>query len=70
VLNSHRKYYARLKETLSMLYEDVFWPQDAVFLERNSRDFIARVHRCNSNAEAVCETLLSSPRGISPINYH
>jgi cystathionine gamma-synthase len=63
VLNPHRKYYARLKETLTTLYEDVFWPQDAVFLERNSRDFIPRIHRININAEAVCQTLQNSPHG-------
>ena len=47
------------------LYEDVFWPQDVVFLERNSRDFIARIHRVNINAEAVCHVLQSSPYGIT-----
>jgi len=47
------------------MYEDVFWPQDAVFMERNSRDFIARIHRIDMNAEAVCQTLMSSPKGIS-----
>lgn len=63
VLNPHRKYYGKLKETMQGLYEDVFWPQDAVFLERNSRDFIARIHRVNVNAEAVCQVLQSSPYG-------
>jgi cystathionine gamma-synthase len=66
VLNPHRKYYAKLKETMTTLYEDVFWSQDAVFLERNSRDFIERIHRVDGNAEAVCEILLASPRGITP----
>ena len=66
VLNPHRKYYARLKETMTILYEDVFWSQDAVFMERNSRNFIARIHRINTNAEAVCKTLISSPRGPFP----
>ena len=66
VLNPHRKYYARLKETMATLYEDVFWPQDAVFMERNSRDFITRIHRVDTNAEAVCQTLISSPRGTLP----
>jgi cystathionine gamma-synthase len=64
VLNPHRKYYGQLKGTVSTIYEDVFWSQDAVFLERNSRDFIARIHRVNINAEAVCHVLLSSRRGI------
>jgi len=63
VLNPHQKFYTQLKTTMTTLYEDVFWPQDAVFLERNSRDFIARIHRINLNAEAVCEVLLASPRG-------
>lgn len=69
VLNPHRKYYARLKETMTILYEDVFWPQDAVFMERNSRDFIARIHRINTNAEAVCKTLISSPRGAFHLKF-
>ena len=51
---------------MATLYEDVFWPQDAVFMERNSRDFITRIHRVDTNAEAVCETLMSSPRGTLP----
>ena len=50
------------------VYEDVFWPEDAVFLERNSRDFIGRIHRINVNAEAVCETLQNSPHGNSSQN--
>jgi cystathionine gamma-synthase len=65
VLNPHRKYYAQLKETMTSLYEDVFWPQDAVFMERNSRDFIARIHRVDTNAEAVCQVLISSRWGTS-----
>jgi len=66
VLNPHRKYYAQLKETMKGLYEDVVWAQDVVFLERNSRDFIARIHRVNVNAEAVCDVLRASPYGTSP----
>ena len=63
VLNPHRKYYALLKETMTTLYDDVFWPQDAVFMERNSRDFINRIRRVDINAEAVCDVFLGSPRG-------
>lgn len=65
VLNPHRKYYAQLKETMKGVYEDVVWAQDVVFLERNSRDFIARIHRVNVNAEAVCDVLQASPYGTS-----
>ena len=44
-------------------YEDNYWPEDAIFMERNSRDFISRVDRINTNAEAICETLKASPIG-------
>lgn len=53
---------------MTTLYEYVFWSQDAVFLERNSRDFINRIHRVDVNAEAVCDILLASPRGTSLSN--
>jgi cystathionine gamma-synthase len=32
-------------------------------MERNSRDFVTRIDRINSNAEAICEVLQSHPRG-------
>lgn len=64
MLNPHAKYYPKLKETMASLYEDVFWSQDVIFLERNSRDFIPRIHRININAEAVCEVLRASEYGI------
>ena len=66
MLNPHAKYYAKLKETMASVYEDVFWSQDVIFLERNSRDFIPRIHRININTEAVCEVLRASEHGIHP----
>ena len=44
-------------------YEDNYWPEDAIFMERNSRDFVSRIDRINKNAEAICETLRVSPIG-------
>lgn len=44
-------------------YEDNLWPEDAIFLERNSRDFVSRIERINVNAEAICLTLRASPGG-------
>ena len=44
-------------------YEDNYWPEDAIFMERNSRDFVSRIDRINENAEAICETLRVSPIG-------
>ena len=44
-------------------YEDNYWPEDAIFMERNSRDFVSRIDRINKTAEAICETLRVSPTG-------
>jgi cystathionine gamma-synthase len=60
VLNPHGRMYQTLKKVLSAEYEDNYWAEDAVFLERNSRDFISRIERINVNAEAIAEKLHSS----------
>jgi cystathionine gamma-synthase len=44
-------------------YEDNYWAEDAIFMERNSRDFVSRIERINLNAEAICNTLRSSSSG-------
>ena len=54
-----------LNDTFLKDYEDNYWPEDAIFMERNSRDFISRNERINVNAEAVCEILKSSSHGRS-----
>lgn len=38
-------------------WEDTYYASDAIFMERNSRDFRPRVARINRNTEAVCEFL-------------
>lgn len=58
VLNPNGPRAQQLREALSEEYEDSYWGEDAVFMERNSRDFITRVERINENAEALCEMLL------------
>ena len=63
VLNPHSRYYRALKETLAEEYQDNYWAGDALFMERNSRDFVARIERININAEAMCQALISSPLG-------
>lgn len=44
-------------------YEDNYWAEDALFMERNSRDFVSRIARINVNAEAICSTLQVSKYG-------
>jgi cystathionine gamma-synthase len=38
-------------------YEDVYFDEDALYMERNSRDFRRRIRVIDNNAEAVCEFL-------------
>ena len=65
ILNPQQRHYARMKDLLKASYEDNYWPEDAIVMERNSRDFISRISRINNNAEAICETLLDSPIGLT-----
>ncbi|KAF8477322.1 cystathionine gamma-synthase [Kalaharituber pfeilii] len=68
ILNSERRYYHRFKEFLKEDYEDNFWAEDSIFLERNSRDFIPRVEKMNINAETVCDLLLGHPK-VKAVHY-
>ena len=61
VYNPQGTMYQTLKKTLDIEYEDNYWAEDAVFMERNSRDFISRIERVNVNAEAIADVLHSSP---------
>lgn len=61
VLNPQSRYYANLKEIMEQDYEDNYWPEDAIYMERNSRDFVSRIDRINKNAEAICDKLKAAP---------
>jgi cystathionine gamma-synthase len=52
-----------LKQTWTAGFEDNYWAEDAIFMERNSRDFVSRIDRINTNAEAICDVLRSDQRG-------
>ncbi|WFD34831.1 cystathionine gamma-synthase [Malassezia cuniculi] len=60
VLNPKSARAATLRNVLKVRYEDTQWPEDSIFLERNSRDFVPRVARIDTNAEAICEYLLEA----------
>lgn len=59
ILNPQGRHYSKVKPTLLSFYKDIYWAEDALFLERNSRDFKSRVYAINKNAEAVCDLLYS-----------
>ncbi|KAJ1680155.1 Cystathionine gamma-synthase [Spiromyces aspiralis] len=68
VLNPNRRFYAQIKQALGRLYEDNLWCEDALFLERNSRNFCERVATINRNAEFLCEMLRSHP-SVAAVHY-
>lgn len=68
VLNPKSPHYALLRAKMQEDYEDNYWAEDAIFMERNSRDFFSRIERINLGAEAICETLQTSPFGRQPEN--
>ena len=59
ILNPQGRHYAKLKAKLTETFEDVYFGEDAIYMERNSRDFRQRIHKINANAEAVCKFLRS-----------
>lgn len=61
ILNPHGHYYQKLKETYASGYEDIYWAEDAVFLERNSRDFMSRIAKINTTSEEITAMLKASP---------
>ncbi|KAF8527644.1 pyridoxal phosphate-dependent transferase [Hysterangium stoloniferum] len=58
-LNPKSSHYSTLKARLSESYIDAYWDEDAIYMERNSRDFIKRIRIINRNTEAVCDYLQS-----------
>ncbi|KAJ7644046.1 pyridoxal phosphate-dependent transferase [Roridomyces roridus] len=67
-LNPQRRHYEALKARMTANYEDTYFDQDAIYMERNSRDFQRRVPIIDANAEAVCNFLqakkLASPTSV------
>ena len=61
ILNPNSPKYTDLKQAQGQIYEDNYWAEDAVFMERNSRDFIRRIERINDNADAIAARLAESP---------
>jgi cystathionine gamma-synthase len=59
VLTPHSKFYADLKSTQEDRYEDHYFPEDAIYMERNSRDFRHRISIINDNAYDLTELLVS-----------
>jgi cystathionine gamma-synthase len=59
VLNPKGRHYEALKAYMDSNFEDTYYDEDAIYLERNSRDFRRRIRIIDTNTEAVCDFLRS-----------
>ncbi|KAK4047010.1 Cystathionine gamma-synthase [Microbotryomycetes sp. JL201] len=66
VLNPNGPFYKELKACQEETFEDFYFDEDAIYMERNSRDFQERVATMNFNAETVCDLLRSRRAPGSP----
>lgn len=59
VLNPAGKHYQELKAHMVASYEDIYFDEDAIYMERNSRDFRRRTPIIDQNTETICDFLRS-----------
>ncbi|PPQ72984.1 hypothetical protein CVT24_000297 [Panaeolus cyanescens] len=59
ILNPRGRFYGALKTKMGDIYEDIYFDEDAIYMERNSRDFKRRIGVIDENTEAVCDLLYS-----------
>lgn len=70
VLNPSGRYYAALKSVMAADYADTLFAEDAIFLERNSRDFVSRIARINTNADTIVDVLQAHcPSIVKQVHY-
>ena len=60
-LNNQSPFYADFKQNINERYEDLLFSDDAVVLEKNSRDCAKRMQRINQTAEKLCDVLKEHP---------
>lgn len=68
ILNPQSRQYQKLADYFSAEYEDLFWPEDALYLERNLRDFELRAKRIDENTESVVDYFQKLPE-IAKVYY-
>lgn len=60
VLNPASKYHSLFKSHLEKTYEDIYFDDDSVAMEYNSRDVERRIAIVNDNTEAIADYLVNS----------
>ena len=62
VLNPQSPFYHDLKQWQSLRYEDLLYEEDAVVLEKNSRDFKERLQHINRTTRSLVQWLQQQPQ--------
>ncbi len=68
ILNCERSFYERLKSFLDREFEDIFFDEDAIILEQNSRDVAERIQIINRNTQTLCDWLREHP-AVERVDY-
>lgn len=68
VINAQSRFHNDLARALRGQDEDLLWGQDALVLERNSRDFAARMRCINATAARIAE-YLDNHRRVARVYY-
>ncbi|KAJ3203941.1 hypothetical protein HDU82_006196 [Entophlyctis luteolus] len=68
VMNPMSPKFREIKEAFDVLYEDNVWEEDAIFLERNSRNFVSRTMKINATAAKVASFLHNHPK-VEQVHY-
>ncbi|SCU82773.1 LAMI_0C00848g1_1 [Lachancea mirantina] len=63
VLNPRSRVYGFAQEFMTSSCEDLLWCEDAIYLERNSRDFVSRTLKINANTEFLLNQVLLPQQG-------
>ncbi|MCX8155840.1 MAG: PLP-dependent transferase [Verrucomicrobiae bacterium] len=61
ICNPRSPFYSHLKEVLRAQHEELLWGEDALVIERQARDFPARMERHNANGLWIAEKLRAHP---------
>ncbi|KAI0700945.1 pyridoxal phosphate-dependent transferase [Cytidiella melzeri] len=69
ILNTTGKYRQRFRDELEKSHEDMYFDEDVIIMERNSRDFEQRNKIIDTNTEAITEFLRSCTSVIKDLYY-
>ncbi|KAI0093283.1 pyridoxal phosphate-dependent transferase [Irpex rosettiformis] len=69
IVNPKSKYYNVLQTQLLASFEDLYFDEDVLVMEHNSRDFITRISIIDSNTEAITSYLRTCTSIVKEIYY-